>query len=694
MRRVFAIILLLTQLSAFVNNPAHAVPAKPGLITMQNDGTPINIYIQGDENFHYYLSEDGYILTENNGIFTYATVDSHGNLNSTGVKATPLSARDAETSVMLGSINREHELKKLYDSRQQKARKVIGRATSSPSKGLFPGTHFPAYGEQKALVILVEYADIRFTLGNPHDYFSRLLNEPGFSDYGGTGSAKDYFMENSKGQFQPHFDVFGPVTLSKKRSYYGSNDYAGNDNNPHEMVIEACLQLDETVDFSQYDRDGDGFIDNVFVFYAGRGENSGGGSQSVWPHSWNITSATNTPYVLDGVQLDYYACTNEWIDNHPDGIGTFVHEFSHLMGLPDLYATSYTSKAFTPGEWSVMDYGSYNNGSCTPPMYSAFERYALGWGQPVTLDKAQNATLPPISSNTFAVIPTDNENEYFMLENRQQTSWDEYLPGHGMLIWHIDYNPNIWTTNRVNNNASHQYVDIEEADGTQTPYSRESDAFPGKAGATSFTDDTNPSMRTWSNTPLNTPITEISEDNEGTIRFKVKGGRTPISSVNAMNATDIGTTTFTACWQPAAEAPASYLLNVYRKNDGAIADLRSYRVEDATAKPVDGLRPDTYYYYTVSVTDALEVSEPSNEIEVLTKSTTGLESIADNPAEPVWHLIGHDLLISVAHGVPCSVCDIAGKIIARLNGPGTITLPANGFYILSIGESKPVIIRR
>ena len=163
----------------------------------------------------------------------------------------------------------------------------------------------------------------------------------------------------------PDFDIYGPVTLSKNMSYYGGNDIYGNDKNPEKMIIEACQLLDDEVDFAQYDNDGDGYIDNIYVFYAGKGEASGGSKDTVWPHSWNITAATSTPYIFDGVRLDRYACSNENEGSHPDGVGTFVHGFSHVMGLPDLYATSYTS-SFTPGAWSCMDYGPYNNDGRTP----------------------------------------------------------------------------------------------------------------------------------------------------------------------------------------------------------------------------------------------------------------------------------------------------------------------------------------
>ena len=350
-------------------------------------------------------------------------------------------------------------MEKVYAALQRRdAARAKVRRSAVPQKsqiGLFD-TGFPSKGEQKGLVVLVEYKDVKFTHNDPYSYFNRMLNEDGFSDYGGTGCAAEYFRECSDNQFRPKFDVYGPITLSQNMSYYGGNDYSGNDKNPQKMAIEACQQLDATVDFSEYDRDGDGFIDNVFIFYAGRGEASGGSSNTVWPHSWNVTAAEYTSYIFDGVQLDRYACSNEWEGSRPDGVGTFIHEFSHVMGLPDLYATSYTS-AFTPGGWSVLDHGSYNNGGCTPPLYSAYERYSLGWITPQVLDGPASVRLNSIGSNQACIIPTGDENEFFLIENRQKTSWDKYIPGHGMLVWHVDYDAYVWRQNTVNNNADHQY---------------------------------------------------------------------------------------------------------------------------------------------------------------------------------------------------------------------------------------------
>ena len=188
-------------------------------------------------------------------------------------------------------------------------------------------------------MILVEYTDVKFHTAadgyktDAKDYFTRMLNEDGFNDFGGTGGAAEFYRFNSHGAFRPVFDVFGPVTLSHDMAYYGGNDswWNGNDLRPEQMVIEACDMLDDEIDFSQYDRDGDGYVDNIFIFYAGRGESSGGSSDTVWPHAWNLASAGYSNEVHDGVIVDRYGCSNEWESGRPDGVGTFVHEFSHMV---------------------------------------------------------------------------------------------------------------------------------------------------------------------------------------------------------------------------------------------------------------------------------------------------------------------------------------------------------------------------
>lgn len=374
------------------------------------------------------------------------------------------------------------------------------------------------------LVILAEFADNEFSsTDDPNAYFTRMLNEEGFSDNNATGSARDYFITNSHGKFRPKFDVYGPVKLEKDMAYYGQHVSGANDRRPEKMITDACSLLDDQIDFSLYDCDNDSVIDNVYVFYAGYGEAEGGGANTIWPHSAFLTDISRKKYYFDELLLDRYACSNELaMSDATVGIGTFVHEFSHVLGLPDIYSTNYGS-SFTPASWSCIDNGNYNNDGRTPPYYSAFERYTLGWMEPAVLSEPGEYELKPVHrSNEAFLIPTDREEEYFLFENRQQEGNDTYIPGHGMLVWHIDFDLDIWLVNAANNDPDHQRVDLIEADNKLTPDSRAGDAFPGTDGVTSFTDTTAPALVDWNNSSFGIGLYDISESEDGIISFTAR----------------------------------------------------------------------------------------------------------------------------------------------------------------------------
>ncbi|MDE6497597.1 MAG: M6 family metalloprotease domain-containing protein [Muribaculaceae bacterium] len=494
---------LLSILAAGTVLAAGAVKARPGIIKVQQpDGTTIDAILVGDEHAHMYLTPDSLPLE-----------------------------RDAQGFLRKTSESRENALANMRKRRSESRRRRA--AVAQNGLGVFSNS-FPVTGDVKALVILVNYKDVKFKTPDAHTYFSNMLMQEGFSDYNGTGSARDYFVDNSMGEFRPEFDCYGPVELPQNRSYYGGNDRWGEDKAPEDMIKHAVEILDSEVDFSQYDTDGDGFVDNVYVFYAGEGEAGGGGDDTVWPHSYYIYSGAGKTVRADGVRFDYYACSNEWEGGKPDGIGTFVHEFSHVMGLPDLYDTEYENAIYvTPSGWSVLDSGNYNNDSRTPAGYGAFERNALGWNEPVLLDRPASEVLEEIgASNTSYIIQTEKTNEFFLLENRQKTGWDSYLPGHGMLIWHIDYNSSVWTNNSVNNNKSHQYVDLVEANNnanSRTTSNLAGYSWPGTKKKTSFTSTTTPALKSWAGKAIDLPITDITESND-LISFNVAGGG-PSSSI-------------------------------------------------------------------------------------------------------------------------------------------------------------------
>lgn len=428
-------------------------------------------------------------------------------------------------------------------------------------------SRFPGKGEQKALVILAEFKDVKFNSKNkaPYNsvdskvYFSDMLNKVGFNTYGGTGSARDFFVQNSKGQFTPQFDVYGPVTLSQNVAYYGTNDKTTyEDVKATEVVIEACKLLDDQINFKDYDRDGDGYVDNVYVFYAGHGEadiweEDEAEMNVIWPHAWYISAYNGSALTLDGVKIDSYGMSNETVGiddpdsdlyaGRPDGVGTFIHEFSHVLGLPDLYCTTdyenYKDIPFTPGEWSCLDYGPYNNSGKTPPNYSMYERYALDWITPKEFTVGSTAELPVLAdSNEGYIVKTDKATEFFLFENRQLNGWDAFLPNHGMLVWHVDFVETVFENNEVNNKKTHQYVDLVEADNIQdypTGYNwltgltygastLKGDPFPGSKNIKKYGYATTPSLRSWSGKNLGINLTNITES-AGKITMSVDDGK-------------------------------------------------------------------------------------------------------------------------------------------------------------------------
>jgi len=585
---------------SFPFQQSQAIPARPDTIKITGpEGTEISAIQYGDENFNFYRTTDGVLLKRIGDEFFYAEINDNGSLQK---------AKKAVRTL----VN-------------------IPKSTSTPPRkisGLIQGSTFPTKGEQRALVILVEYQDVKFNLENPLDYFTRMLNEEGFSDYRATGSARDFFIYSSSGQFTPQFDVYGPVTLQYEQAYYGGNDAFGQDQAPQRMVIEACRQLNPEIDFSQYDLDNDQYIDNVFIFYAGQGEASGGSSDCVWPHSWEVEIAEmGSQHIFDNVHLNRYACSNEWelsalgYGYRPVGIGTFIHEFSHVMGLPDLYSTQYVEDTFTPGAWSVMDYGPYNNDGCTPPQYSIFERSALGYINPPELTGIKNISLNTVDKNDGYIIPTSDPDEYFLIENRQQKEWDTYIPGHGMLVWHIDYNEQIWASNTVNNDPNHYHIDIIEADGSQSEDSRDGDCFPGASAVTALTGDR---LISWDGHNNDLTLTDIAEK-EGKILFRLNGGEDDIAATTALPPQNILAGGFTARWMP-VEGATGYTISVYAKDETDkavyVSGYENLFVGNTTCYEIKGLTPSSTYYYNVKVEDGLYGSSPSNEIEVTTLDPT------------------------------------------------------------------------
>ncbi len=484
----------------------YAVPADPKpFIHIQPDGTSISIYLKGDEHLSWAETLDGYtILPNGSNTYVYAIRSSEDRLIPSTVMAHNPENRAITENNFLNTIPR-----KLSFSLEQRTLAINQKKSTSALAS------FPTIGTSKMLIILVEFADTPFQSGG-QAYFDTLANGKSYTEGGATGSIWQYYYDNSMGKLNLSATVVGPYTLSKNLAYYGRNESGYKDINAREMIKEAINLADNDVNYADFDNDHDGTVDNVYVIYAGYAEAQGGGENTVWPHASSLSGIQK-----DGVSISKYACSSEL--NGSSGttcsnIGTICHEFGHVLGMPDFYDTDYeeNGQGFDTGPWDLMASGSYNNNQKTPPYLSAYEREMLGWTDIEILTSASaKITLPAIgTSNKGYRFNTKTNNEFFVLENRQKAGWDAHIPGHGMLIYHVDENYKGWNSNSINVNASHQAYDIEEADNIQTTGTYSGDPFPGTAHITAFTDATTPSSKSWANKDTEKPITNIREEND------------------------------------------------------------------------------------------------------------------------------------------------------------------------------------
>ena len=441
-----------------------AVPAKRGVWCSLSlvDGTEVKAQLVGDEFLHYYVSEDGtkYVQDESTGLYRKMT--------------------DEVTAQRRAAVRRAQA--------QGRQKRMLRKAQAS---NVFQGT-------KKGLVILAEFTNSKFKSGHDLALYRRIANEVNYSDNNFRGSIKDYFKAQSHGQFELDFDVAGICQLQHPYAYYGKNNSQKEDVKPGEMVAEACLWAHEHgINFSKYDWNGDGEVDQVFVLYAGHGEASYKDANTIWPHMYYLSASDyGKPLSLDGVTVDTYACSSELNgDGNLDGIGTFCHEFSHCMGFPDLYDTSYAGW-FGMGDFDLMCSGSYNGDGICPAGYSAYEKAQCGWLTLKDMTNIEQETsivgVQPMSADGDAYIIKNkgHEDEYYILENRQKTGWDSYLPASGLMITHVDYDADIWDWNMPNTSGKyedangntktndHQRLTIFRAGKSTDEYGDASDLYP------------------------------------------------------------------------------------------------------------------------------------------------------------------------------------------------------------------------
>lgn len=446
---------LFTLITCLLVLTAGAIPAKYGTWKKIRlaDGTEVRAQLKGDEFCHYWQTANGqrFIKTANG----YQTMSFF-----------------AEKAQM-------QRRAMVQTKRLQRAAKARRTEEGTPHENNSVYT-----GKKKGIIILAQFSDVKFQTQNDSLFYTKFANEEGFSERGFHGSVSDYFKAQSRGKFELDFDVVGPVTVSNTQKYYGENDEDGDDMRAHELIIDAVKLASNMVkDWKQYDWDHDGQVDQVMIIYAGEGEASGMGPENtIWPHESFLDLSDYEGYtdmsipVGDGLKVNTYACANEvdasWPDDYDTlarrnkkveddddemeaidytvrGIGTTCHEFSHCLGLPDMYDVKYEGN-YGMGEWSIMDQGSHLS---IPASYTSHERMLIGWVMPKELKDATEVNAMKAladEDDIYAIRNQANENEYYLLENRQKKGWDAQVPASGLLILHVDFDPALWENNIVN----------------------------------------------------------------------------------------------------------------------------------------------------------------------------------------------------------------------------------------------------
>lgn len=521
MKHRYPLRLLLLVLIAWggAASPARAVPARPRpVLVTQSDGTQIRIRIMGDERCHYVLSDDGYTLaTGADGDYYFATLSDEGRLVPTSVKARPvkeLTPDERRTVLQL----RQGLRPTAPSLMQQRIVPAAAPANAPAAKSGLPTPPTALHkaqttGKVKSLVILAQPSDRSFTITNPRAAFQRLLMEDGYADNGASGSAWNFYRDNSQGKFDPDFQVVGPYRVSKTSSYYAG--YDGTDRVP-ELIVEACRAADADVDFREYADDG--IIRDVFVFYPGTSQAETGKTSDIWPHRWDVR-ALYSSVLLDGQQLQGYACSSELSSDYYGrtrmaGIGTFCHEFGHVLGWPDFYDTDYTGSGGESSaleDYSLMCSGSYNNESRTPAGITLLERWMAGWATPRIISSPGDLELAPVSEGDGVIVLTPTDNDYFLLEYRDPTrwKWDAHIgttnntsARPGMLVYHIDFTPSYksrWEENTLNASPSHECCKFVYAiPGSSSAYNPGKTLFPAGGLAASLSPQSHGSLyRSW-----------------------------------------------------------------------------------------------------------------------------------------------------------------------------------------------------
>ena len=657
---------------------ALAVPANSNLVgILQKDSSMLHVRLYGDEYFHFYLTSDYlFVAPDTCGRWCYMEYEN-GEFFLTQMLAHDIEKRDEEeTSFVKGnSLKLDFQKQKeVVCAKWNNIRKPDeNRRTIYHFKALQHGTYF---GKKKGLVILVDFSNKTMKSSTAQKDFYRMFNEPGYSENNHVGSVSDYFRDQSYGKFQIEFDVVGPISLPNTFGYYGTNGLSVNhnhDKNAHEMIYDACLRADKMINYSDYDWDADGKVDQVFVVYAGYGEATGGPSNTIWPHESELHYYYDDPLVLDNVIIDKYACSNElytYTDTYM-GIGTACHEFSHCLGLPDLYDTEYTG-AFGMSYWSVMNSGSYSGPTGVgevPCGYTAFERWYAGWLEftdapsTIRIENMRDLGNEPVA---YRIQNEGNNDEFYTIEYRNGEKWfgyaKTYSNPHGLLITHIDYDSNAWIKNRVNLSPKHQRMSPILADNQygESYADLMGDLFPGlknvvvlddsshvETGGILFTQNRDGTNK------MGITVNQIVENEDRTASFNIIFNN-DLYAPKDIVVSELFTNGFGISWEPVAMAE-SYSIEIswleskkpYVKKVEIINDIteHSFKFED--------LSDNTYNYRVRANRENISTEwSPYNSFDFKVQDIVdALDAVIENGNHCIYDLLGKRISYNPKPGI-------------------------------------------
>lgn len=607
---------------------AYAVPACPVPVDVkQPDGSIVTVTLKGDENFNWMMSGDGYtLLRDSEGYIVYAE-SRKGILEPSSLRYRNGNSAEAMLRGIMPGLT--------FDDVQVRESVLQRRISDSGFNTQIDGT-FPSKGERRLLMILLNYKDTtpRFT----EEDFDRYMNG---EKYAGIGSFRDYYLENSYGQLDITTTVTRWITLPYEKRHYGADGAVA-------MIADALHLIDDDIDFSEFDNDGDGILDGLAVIHQGAGQEATGSTDDIWSHSSTIYGME-----FDGIQVRGYTIQPELLGKDltkMSTIGVMCHEFGHNLGAPDFYDTDYTlSGGEFPGTgvWDLMGSGAWNGEYGNRPAgINMWQKVQLGWVSPVRLDDSvavkgmKGATYAPEAYRFDCTLP----GEYFVIENRRKEGeFDSALPGEGLLVYHV--NESLVDGNLVSNTINNSFpqavytvcagsmCDPDTDYYTYGAVSSDIAPFPGSAAVTSFNDRTLPSTRSISGRYTYKGLDNIVENLDGTIDFDFVCDEEPASPRNLTATSRRGVVTLSWDAPEGDDVPVCY--NLFR--DGQLLS----RVEGTTYVD-DEIGNQTTLSYTVdaeyhsglvSPYIATGVRIPSNRIVSLDHIVTD-----DGSVELSWEL--------------------------------------------------------